>query len=154
MLPLLALRAHGVVATGNALASKDELAEIERRLADAVEKQEAILKLAEKQLTKDALQRILDEAVEKTVRELPPPAAPPLVPPALAPPPVASPPQAPPPPPTLPSPNPTPADDNTQPAKKDGQNAFLSQIQAGKTLKKSGSEFKARAGPTWPVWGA
>lgn len=88
MLPLLALRAHGVVATGNALASKDELAEIERRLADAVEKQEAILKLAEKQLTKDALKRILDEAVEKTVRELPPPAAPPLVPP----PPVASPP--------------------------------------------------------------
>ena len=69
MLPLLALRAHGVVATGNALASKDELAEIERRLADAVEKQEAILKLAEKQLTKDALQRILDEAVEKTVND-------------------------------------------------------------------------------------
>jgi len=67
MLPLLALRAHGVVATGNALASKDELAEVEKRLANAIEKQREILELAEEQLTEEELRIVLDEAVEKTV---------------------------------------------------------------------------------------
>ena len=67
MLPLLALRAHGVVATGNALASKDELAALERRLADAVVNQMEILELAKKQLTEEELRIVLDEAVEKTV---------------------------------------------------------------------------------------
>ena len=68
MLPLLALRAHGVVATGNALASKDELAALDERLADAVEKQMEILELAKKQLTKDELRIVLDEVVKKTVK--------------------------------------------------------------------------------------
>ena len=67
MLPLLALRAHGVVATGNALASKDELAALEERLADAVKKQSEILELAKKQLTEDDLSSVLDKAVEKAV---------------------------------------------------------------------------------------
>jgi hypothetical protein len=68
MLPLLALRAHGVVATGNALASKDELAALEQRLADAVKKQIEILELAEQQLTEEELRIVLNEAVEKTVK--------------------------------------------------------------------------------------
>jgi uncharacterized membrane protein YheB (UPF0754 family) len=144
MLPLLALRARGAVATGNAPASKDELAALEQSIADAVLMQKEILKLAKKQLTEDELKRVLDAAVEKTVKEAT-----------------------------------TPADNKTQQTQEDKKNAAVlagseilkSNLKVQKALAnrrdsvqdtndesdesdESGFESEARAGPTWPVWGA